>query len=297
VIKILIPLEDRTSNADITVVFSDFDNTFAVDGVVPKKNIRALRDYLDANILNHFVLASARPKYSLVNVLDKHGMKDLVDNESISICSFNGLLSYYKGFKINDTHLPFDVVSDIAALTGLNDLVMFHSGNTSYGSIPREWSEWEKVNLHYEFKPLPKDLRNAKVYLIEVLQTNKRRLDSVVSTFNHERPGITTYSFLTPFSNPLPEKVTKVWHMLRADVDKGSILPVYMEYTGMSPENFLVLGDSINDYAALIHPGVNSVLTGIPEESLRQKLEVHDSRIYTAPGETGFADALKAFSR
>jgi len=300
VINILISLDDnkkdgRKKNPEISLVFTDLDGTLSHNGLISADNVSAIRDFLGYNFMNHVVLASARPEYSLKRVLEEHDLAGLLE-EHISLCTFNGQLSYHNGFKLTDIPIPQDVVSGIAGkLSGADELVMFHSANTSYGNISAAWKAWEKENLHYEFNRLPKDFDKTSVYLIEIINTVRKDLSSIITALDH-RDDISTYSFPTVFTGELPEAITRLAHIIPASVNKGTALGKYIEASGVDPENVLVLGDNINDYDALIYPGVNAVLIGKPEETLRRKFDESSSRIYvTENPETGFAYALERF--
>lgn len=292
-IKILKNLGQFKSSKDISLIITDLDGTLSYNGRISQANISATKDFLNKDPSNHMVIASARPQYSLKNAIYQTELGELVEDEKISLCAFNGLLLYHKGKLISDHPLPVEVINDVRSKTMNSELILFHAADKTYANIPYRWTEWHEKNLNYEFSPIPEDFNNTKLYLIEMIRRHHKDYDSVLKEYATKNQDIKYYSFKTSFDSKLPETVIDLHHILSAKMNKGTALNKYIKFLGISPNKVMVLGDNMNDYDSLIYPEVNSVVIGGINDDFKQKLESTEKTIYHSTNpDVGFAKTL-----
>ena len=161
---------------------SDFDRTFYVDGVIPKKNIQAVRRWREHG--NLFVIATGREERILREKLDEYGVKAdyLICNNGSRIVDRAGKILFQKTmdkreacsmteFLLEEYRIPVDV-------TGTNRRVQVTDGSHAEQETIRYNGILETVSLD-EFKNKPE-----KILQVHVRFSNKEETRHAAEQIN-----------------------------------------------------------------------------------------------------------------
>jgi len=270
---------------DITLMFTDFDWSCGINGSIPEKNVASIVRFLEHDPQRHTVIASARPHYSLREIIDKTSLRNY--SNQISISAFSGALSFYGEEVIKDNSLDRDLVKSIMSEARKTCMAtFFFAYKKIYSPSDKTIIDWYNKNLVYSITsdPMP---ASEKVYLLELWRSESAGEEAFMSIGSGSDDKIKKHLF----NSKLKEfkGLNKFMHIMPAGIGKEHALSAYINRMNINPDKVMVIGDEVNDIKALSTPGVLAVTFA---DAITEARSIPG--IYVAPPakECGFAEAL-----
>lgn len=264
------------------MIVSDFDGTLADwEGKVSVENITAIKDYINAG--GKFAICTGRMYQSIVKQLKKVGL----DNLDVPIMSFQGsLITDASGKEIYSVAMDNAVVLDMLEYAKKhNKYIQMYTSKNLLISKHCECSDlYAKMTNVAECIKEVGDLKeylsnNMGTKIIKVLMIDKpENLDKLTSDVNEYLNGKAVFNHSAKF---LTEAVAPL-------SGKGNAIKWCGEKLGVSINDIMGVGDSMNDYTMLVDCGM-----GVAMGESCDKLKSVANYITGTVEENGLAQVIK----